>query len=187
MIGTNCFACRRRRDACVLHVHDATCSAASVVVFPPSQVSSSSSRFLPVTFPGIEKTSQCQTCRSAHVIDRPTDRPIDRQAERRTDGWGLLLRCGSCRLFDARHACRTVPACLPYGFARRDGLLTQSQCRHFPWHFRGGTIQLFANGENEYSKGRRVVYALIIGNEARSAQKVPRRKGTDFHSVSKWR
>ena len=80
-----------------------------------------------------------------------------------------------------------APACLPYGFARRDGLLTQSQCRHFPWHFRGGTIQLFANGENEYSKGRRVVYALIIGNEARSAQKVPRRKGTDFHSVSKWR
>ena len=37
-----------------------------------------------------------------------------------------------------------APACLPYGFARRDGLLTQSQCRHFPWHFRDvGTIQLF--------------------------------------------
>ena len=84
---------------------------------------------------------------------------------------------------DFRFSIESAP-CLPTVLLGVDVLPTQSQCRHFRG---GGTIQLFANEENEYSKGRRVVHALIVGNEARFAQKVPRRKGTDFHSVSKWR
>ena len=40
-------------------------------------------------------------------------------------------------------------------------------------HFRGGTIQLFVSEENEYSKGRRVLYSCVRINYWDQRKKVP--------------
>ena len=73
---------------------------------------------------------------------------------------------GSCRLFDARHAgrCNRVHTVL---------LAVMVSLPRDSVHFRGGTIQLFVSEENEYSKGRRVLYSCVRINYWDQRKKVP--------------